>query len=66
MCGEPKRLSSQRRAIMSVLRRSPIAIGPMDIAAQCGIAHGNVRFLLHAMVRAKQIERVKHGRYRVK
>jgi hypothetical protein len=59
-------VSAQRQSILAAVREAATPIGPNAIADQCSMECTAVRYLLHHMVRDQQIERVGHGRYRVR
>jgi AAA domain len=60
------RVSEQRQAIIDALRRVGGASTPKVIEYETGMTGGNVRYLLHMLLRDGDIERVQRGRYRVR
>lgn len=57
------RLSTPRRAILHTLMEASHPLGPMEIVQATGMGYGAVRFLLHRMVRDRQVVRTAYGRY---
>jgi hypothetical protein len=62
----PRTISAQRRVILAMLEHVGRPMGPKALARHCSMAPGAVRYLLHMMLRAGQVERVERGRYRLK
>ena len=55
------RRSAERAAVLTA-----IPIGPNDIAATIGAKAGNVRFLLHKLLKDGEIEKAAYGTYRIR
>jgi RecA-family ATPase len=59
------RRSDQRRKIMEVLTDATLALTPTDISKEAGMKEANVKYLLRAMVKAGEIEKVGYGQYKL-
>jgi hypothetical protein len=60
------RRSTERTTILEAIEEANEPVGPNDIAAATGMRAGNVRFLLHKMVKEKEIEKAGYGKYRIR
>jgi len=63
---EAVRRSAERTAVVTAIDEAGEPIGPNDIAAEIGAKAGNVRFLLHKLVKEGAIEKAAYGKYRIK
>jgi Fe2+ or Zn2+ uptake regulation protein len=59
----PTKLSTQRQAIIRALDKAKQPLGPNAIAAATDMPAGNVRYLLHEMVKRGDVMRYQHGKY---
>jgi len=57
------RKTDERKTILDALKEAGEPIGPTDLAAETGMAPGNIRFLLHKMAKDGDVQRVGYGRY---
>ncbi len=57
--------SEQRRKILEVLTDATLALTPTDIAKEAGMKEANVKYLLRAMVKAGEAEKVGYGQYKL-
>ena len=55
--------SDERKAILDALRDTGTPMGPGEIAAATGMKNENVRFLLHKMQKAGEVEKRSRGQY---
>jgi AAA domain-containing protein/IclR-like helix-turn-helix domain-containing protein len=60
------RRSAERTAILDAVAEAKEPIGPGDIATAAGMKAGNVRFLLHKLMKDGAIEKAAYGRYAIK
>ncbi len=56
--------SAERTAILVALAEATEAMSPSDIAAVTGMKNGNVRRILHSMMKAGEVQKSGLGRYR--
>lgn len=57
------RRSDERKAILEALAGECEPVGPNVIADVSGLANGNVRYLLHKMAKAGEVQKVGRGKY---
>ena len=55
--------SDERSKILDALKEAIEPLGPSDVAAVTGMKNDNVRFLLHKMVKAGEIQTEGRGKY---
>jgi hypothetical protein len=60
------RRSSERAAVLTAIEEAGEPVGPNDIAAAIGAKAGNVRFLLHKLLKEGEVEKAGYGKYRIK
>ena len=58
------RRSAERAAVLTAIDDACEPIGSNDIAATIGAKAGNVRFLLHKLLKDGEIEKAAYGTYR--
>ena len=56
-------MSDERKAILEALAGECEPVGPNVIADVSGLANGNVRYLLHKMAKAGEVQKVGRGKY---
>jgi DNA-binding IclR family transcriptional regulator len=59
-------MSPQRKAIIQAIEQAGRPIGPTVLVKATGMRSANIRFLLHRIVKDGDVEKVGHGRYRVR
>jgi hypothetical protein len=57
------RRSDERKLILEALEGETTPMGPAGIAGVSGLPNGNVRFLLHKMAKAGEVQKVGRGKY---
>ena len=57
------RRTDERRAILTILEDADEPMGPSDLAALTSSKNGNVRKLLHMMMKAGEVRKVGYGLY---
>jgi hypothetical protein len=60
------RRSAERDAVLTAIDEAGEPIGPNDIANAIGAKAGNVRFLLHKLLKEGEVEKAAYGKYRMR